>query len=56
MTKMGVHIPEFVDSFIAMTTNIYHESSVNAKISLEQNQVKLSIPTPQGTNKLLHIR
>lgn len=56
MTQMGVHVPEFIASTVEMQTNIYHESKVNAKITMEQNQVKLSIPAPQGTTKLLSIR
>uniref|UniRef100_G3P570 Vitellogenin domain-containing protein n=1 Tax=Gasterosteus aculeatus aculeatus TaxID=481459 RepID=G3P570_GASAC len=55
VTKMGVHVPEFVVSGVEMHTNMYHESTLNAKITMEQNQVKLSIPAPQGTTKVLHI-
>ncbi|XP_032399124.1 apolipoprotein B-100 [Etheostoma spectabile] len=55
VTQMGVHVPEFVESAVEMHTNLYHESTLNAKITMEQNQVKLSIPTPQGTTKLLSI-
>ncbi|KAF1376723.1 hypothetical protein PFLUV_G00214430 [Perca fluviatilis] len=55
VTQMGVHVPEFVVSAVEMHTNMYHESTLNAKITMEQNQVKLSIPTPQGTTKLLSI-
>lgn len=55
VTQMGIHIPEFVVSTVEMHTNIYHESALNAKITMEQNQIKLSIPTPQGTTKLLRI-
>ncbi|XP_068593389.1 apolipoprotein B-100-like [Cebidichthys violaceus] len=55
VTKMGVHVPEFVESAVEMHTNMYHESTLNAKITMEQDQVKLSIPAPQGTTKLLSI-
>lgn len=55
-TQMGIHVPEFVVSSVEMHTNMYHESSFNAKITMEQNQVKLSIPAPQGTMKFLRIR
>ncbi|XP_037606933.1 apolipoprotein B-100-like [Sebastes umbrosus] len=55
VTKMGVHVPEFVVSAVEMHTNIYHESTLNAKITMEENQIKLSIPAPQGTTKLLSI-
>lgn len=53
---MGVHLPEFVESAVEMHTNMYHESTLNAKISMEENQVKLSIPAPQGTTRLFSIR
>lgn len=56
VTEMGVHVPEFVVSAVEMHTNMYHESALNAKITMEQNEVKLSIPAPQGTTKLLSIR
>ncbi|XP_069573252.1 apolipoprotein B-100-like [Brachyistius frenatus] len=55
VTKMGVSLPEFVASGVEMHTNMYHESALNAKITMEQNQVKLSIPAPQGTTKLFRI-
>eukprot|EP00064_Thunnus_orientalis_P009740 superscaffoldBa00001255_g9766 len=56
VTEMGVHVPEFVVSAVEMHTNMYHESALNAKITMEQNEVKLSIPAPQGTTKLLTIK
>ncbi|CAB1445167.1 unnamed protein product [Pleuronectes platessa] len=56
MTQMGVHVPEMVDSAVEMQTNMYHESTLNAKISMEKGQVKLSIPAPQGTTKLFRFR
>lgn len=56
MTQMGIHMPEFVDSAVEMHTNMYHESALNAKISMESDQVKLSIPAPQGTTKIFSIR
>ncbi|XP_028253196.1 apolipoprotein B-100-like [Parambassis ranga] len=55
MTQMGIHMPEFVDSAVEMHTNMYHESALNAKISMESDQVKLSIPAPQGTTKIFSI-
>ncbi|XP_056150457.1 apolipoprotein B-100-like [Lampris incognitus] len=55
VTQMGVHIPEFVVSAVEMHTNIYHESSLNARITMDQGQVKLSIPAPQGSNQLFRI-
>lgn len=56
VTQMGVHVPEFVMSSVEMHTIMYHESRLNAKITMEQNQVKLSIPAPQGTTRLFSIR
>uniref|UniRef100_A0A8C6MGE3 Vitellogenin domain-containing protein n=1 Tax=Nothobranchius furzeri TaxID=105023 RepID=A0A8C6MGE3_NOTFU len=55
MTKMGVHMPEFVVSAVEMQTNLFHESSLEARITMEQNQVKLSIPAPKKTTKLFRI-
>ncbi|KAM9840237.1 apolipoprotein B-100-like [Aulostomus maculatus] len=55
VTEMGVHVPEFVASAVEMHTNVYHESALNAKLTIEQSQVKLSIPAPQGTTKLFRI-
>jgi len=54
-TQMGVHVPEFVVSAVEMHTNMYHESALNAKLTMEENQVKLSIPAPKGTTKFLRI-
>ncbi|XP_028996434.1 apolipoprotein B-100-like [Betta splendens] len=55
VTQMGVHLPEFVEAAVEMHTNMYHESTLNARITMEQNQVKLSIPAPQGTTRLFSI-
>ncbi|KAG7270489.1 hypothetical protein CRUP_032785, partial [Coryphaenoides rupestris] len=55
VTKMGVHVPEFVDTDVAMHTNIYHESALNARITMDNHQVKLSIPAPQGSTQLFSI-
>nr|XP_046228823.1 apolipoprotein B-100-like [Scatophagus argus] len=55
VTQMGVHVPEFVASMVEMHTNMYHESAINAKITMEDSQVKLSIPAPQGTTRLFSI-
>ncbi|KAM3603035.1 uncharacterized protein V6R79_015481 [Siganus canaliculatus] len=55
VTRMGVQVPEFVVSSVEMHTNMYHESALNARITMEENQVKLSIPTPQGTTKFFTI-
>ncbi|XP_061561136.1 apolipoprotein B-100-like [Phycodurus eques] len=55
VTQMGVHVPEFVVSTVEMHTSLYHESALNAKLTMESNQVKLSIPAAQAPAKLLRI-
>ncbi|MBN3313712.1 APOB protein, partial [Atractosteus spatula] len=55
VTHMGVHIPEFTTAGVEMHTNIYHESAFNAKLTMKGNQVKLSIPAPQGPTQLFSI-
>ncbi|XP_056151440.1 apolipoprotein B-100 [Lampris incognitus] len=53
ITQMGVHIPDFVLAGIEMHANIYHESSLNAKVTINRNQIKLSIPGPTAKTQLL---
>ncbi|XP_034555340.1 apolipoprotein B-100-like [Notolabrus celidotus] len=55
VTRMGVNIPEFIKSAVEVHTIMYHESTLNAKITMEENQIKLSIPAAQGTTKLFSI-
>jgi len=55
VTQMGVHVPEFVVSAIEMHTNMYHESALHAKIAMENSQVKLTIPAPQGPTQLFRV-
>lgn len=56
VTQMGVHVPEFVASTVEMHTSMYHESALNAKITMDNSQVKLSIPAPQGKTRIFSIR
>lgn len=56
VTRMGVHIPKFVVSAVEMHTNMFHESSFNAKITKVDGQIKLSIPAPKGTTELFRVR
>lgn len=56
VTQMGVQVPEFVASAVEMHTSLYHESEFNAKLAVEANQVKLTIPAARGPAKLLSIR
>ncbi|XP_013871149.1 apolipoprotein Bb, tandem duplicate 1 isoform X2 [Austrofundulus limnaeus] len=53
VTQIGSHIPEYVNSGLEMHTNIFHESGIRAKISMEKNQAKLTIPAPTKPTKLL---
>ncbi|KAG7226132.1 hypothetical protein INR49_014226, partial [Caranx melampygus] len=55
VTHMGVHIPDYVEAGLEMHTNMYHESSVNAKININSNQLRVSIPAPKSNTQLLSI-
>lgn len=55
ITQMGVYIPEFVVAAIEAHTSVYHESALNAKITMSNNQIKLSIPAPEGNIQLFSI-
>ncbi|XP_050990114.1 apolipoprotein B-100 [Labeo rohita] len=55
VTQMGVYIPEFVVAGIETHTNMYHESAVNAKVTISDSQIKLSIPAPQGNIQVFSI-
>lgn len=56
VTLMGVHIPDYVEAGLEMHTNMYHESSINAKIDINRNQLRVSIPAPKSNTQLLSIR
>ncbi|XP_069371734.1 apolipoprotein B-100-like [Paralichthys olivaceus] len=53
VTKVGSHIPEYVNSGLEMHTNIFHESGLSAKISMGHDLVKLTIPAPVNPTKLI---
>ncbi|XP_067470643.1 apolipoprotein B-100 [Thunnus thynnus] len=55
ITQMGVHIPDYVDAGLQMHTNMYHESSLNAKVNINRNQIKLSIPAPKSNTQLFSV-
>ncbi|KAL2098724.1 hypothetical protein ACEWY4_005204 [Coilia grayii] len=55
VTHMGIHIPEFVPAGIEMHTNLYLESALDAKVTVSDSQVKLSILPPKGNVQLLSI-
>lgn len=56
ITQMGVHIPDYVEAGLEMHTNMYHESSLNAKVTVDSNQMRLSIPAPKSNTQLLSVR
>lgn len=56
ITQMGVHIPDYVEAGLEMHTNMYHESSLNAKVTVNRNQMRLSIPAPKSNTQVLSIR
>ncbi|XP_040925269.1 apolipoprotein B-100 isoform X2 [Betta splendens] len=55
ITQMGVHVPDYVEAGLAMHTNIYHESSLKAQVSMKSNQMRLSIPAAKANTQLFSI-
>ncbi|XP_032355767.1 apolipoprotein B-100 [Etheostoma spectabile] len=55
ITQMGVLIPDYVEAGIEMHTNMYYESSLNAKITMSRNQMRLTIPAPKSNTQLFSI-
>ncbi|XP_068195408.1 LOW QUALITY PROTEIN: apolipoprotein B-100 [Antennarius striatus] len=55
ITQMGVYIPEHVDTWLAMHTNIHHESSFNAKVTVSAPQIRLSILAPKSNTQLFSV-
>ncbi|XP_033932300.1 apolipoprotein B-100-like [Pseudochaenichthys georgianus] len=55
VSEIGSHIPEYINSGLEMHTNIFHESGLSAKISMESDNVKLTIPAPTRPTKLIKI-
>lgn len=56
ITQMGVHVPDYVEARLQMHTNMYHESSLNVKLTMKKNQIRLSVPAPRSSTQLLSIR
>lgn len=56
ITQMGVHIPDYVEAGLQMHTNMYHESSLNAKVTMKKNQIRLSIPAPKSNTQIFTVR
>ncbi|KAG7510147.1 apolipoprotein B-100 [Solea senegalensis] len=55
ITQMGVHIPEFVEAGLEMHTNMYHENSINAKVTINRHQMRLLIPAPKSNIQLFSV-
>lgn len=52
VTHMSVVIPDFARSGVQMNTNFFHETGLEARLSLMARQLKLSIPAPNRPIKL----
>uniref|UniRef100_A0A4W3HYI8 Apolipoprotein B n=1 Tax=Callorhinchus milii TaxID=7868 RepID=A0A4W3HYI8_CALMI len=52
VSQLGVNVPDFTRNAIQMNYNLYHESGFEAKISMNNGQVKLTIPAPKEPTKL----
>lgn len=56
ITQMGVHFPDYVEAGLEMHTNIYHDSSFKARVTMKRSQMRLSIPAPMSKTQLLAVR
>ncbi|KFP80367.1 Apolipoprotein B-100, partial [Apaloderma vittatum] len=55
VTHLGINMPEFAKSGVEMNSNIFHESGIEAHVSMKAEQLKFSIPAPKTPTKLLSI-
>ncbi|NXT37091.1 APOB protein, partial [Pelecanoides urinatrix] len=55
VTHLGINMPEFTRSAVEMNSNIFHESGIEAHVSMKAGQLKFSIPAPKTPTKLLSI-
>uniref|UniRef100_A0AAV2JEF2 Vitellinogen open beta-sheet domain-containing protein n=1 Tax=Knipowitschia caucasica TaxID=637954 RepID=A0AAV2JEF2_KNICA len=55
ITNMGVQVPEYVEARLQMLTTLHHESSLNAKVTWDRNQIKVNIPAPSGNTELFRL-
>uniref|UniRef100_A0A803VMM6 Apolipoprotein B n=1 Tax=Ficedula albicollis TaxID=59894 RepID=A0A803VMM6_FICAL len=55
VTHLGINLPEFAGSGVEMNSNIFHESGIEAHVSVKAGQLKFSIPAPKAPVKLLSI-
>nr|XP_061806662.1 apolipoprotein B-100-like [Nerophis lumbriciformis] len=54
-THVGAYIPEYLNTGLEMHSNIFHESGLQAKISMGRDHVKLTIPAPKSPTKLIEM-
>ena len=54
-SQIGYHFPEYVNSGLEMHTTLYHESGLQAKISMGANSIKMSMPAPNGPTTVLSV-
>lgn len=52
-THVGAYIPEYLNSGLEMHSNIFHETGLQAKISMGRDHVKLTIPAPKSPTQLI---
>ncbi|XP_049613243.1 apolipoprotein Bb, tandem duplicate 1 [Syngnathus scovelli] len=52
-THVGSFIPEYLNSGMEMYSNFFHESGLQAKISMRPDHVKLTIPAATSPTKLI---
>uniref|UniRef100_A0A8U7MDV8 Apolipoprotein B n=1 Tax=Corvus moneduloides TaxID=1196302 RepID=A0A8U7MDV8_CORMO len=55
VTHLGINMPDFAGSGVEMNSNIFHESGIEAHVSVKAGQLKFSIPAPKIPVKLLSI-
>ncbi|KAF1512233.1 hypothetical protein FQV20_0000798, partial [Eudyptula albosignata] len=55
VTHLGIDMPEFARSGVELNSNIFHESGIEAHVSMKAGQLKFSIPAPKTPTKLLSI-
>ncbi|XP_059324975.1 LOW QUALITY PROTEIN: apolipoprotein B-100 [Ammospiza nelsoni] len=55
VTHLGINMPEFAGSGVEINSNIFHESGIEAHVSVKAGQLKFSIPAPKSPVKLLSI-
>ncbi|NXG65275.1 APOB protein, partial [Hemiprocne comata] len=55
VTHLGINMPEFARSGVEVNSDIFHESGIEAYVSMKAGQLKFSIPAPKTPTKLLSI-